>query len=239
MPTKNNIKNLKSDLNKFTDKNKAQFFPKFFKAGKGEYAEGDKFLGVTVPNCRLIAKKYIFLNLNEIQILLNSKYHEERLIGLLILTYQFPKQDQNTKNLTVNFYLKNTKNINNWDLVDLSAYKIIGEYLLSNKNREILYKLADSKNIWENRIAIVATFAFIRKNDLKDTIKISKILLNHKHDLIHKAAGWMLREVGKKNKEFLIKFLEDNKKQMPRTMLRYSIEKFNADEKNYFLNSSK
>lgn len=239
MPTTNNLKNFQKDLSRVSNKNKAIFFSKFFKSKKGEYAEGDKFLGITVPNCRLLAKKYVFFSLDEIQILLKSKYHEERLIGLLILTYQFPKQNQSTKKLTFNFYLQNTKNINNWDLVDLSAYKIIGEYLLTYKDRKILYKLARSANLWENRIAIVSTYAFIKNNDLKDTVKISKILLNHKHDLIHKAVGWMLREVGKKNKKVLIEFLEDNKKQMPRTMLRYSIEKFNTNEKNYFLNSSK
>jgi len=239
MPTTNNLKNFQKDLSRVSNKNKAIFFSKFFKSKKGEYAEGDKFLGITVPDCRLLAKNYVFFSLDEIQILLKSKYHEERLIGLIILTNQFNKTDKDHKKTIFNFYLINTKYINNWDLVDLSAYKIVGEYLFASNNRKILYKLANSKNLWENRIAIVSTFAFIRKNDLDDTIKISQILLNHKHDLIHKAVGWMLREVGKRDKKILTTFLEKNKKQMPRTMLRYAIEKFESKERNYFLNSSK
>jgi 3-methyladenine DNA glycosylase AlkD len=208
------------------DRNKAQILSRFFKTGKGQYGEGDIFLGLTVPVSRKIALKYKDISNTDISCLLKNKIHEIRLIALLILVFKYKKADFKIKKEIVDFYLKNTKYINNWDLVDLSAHHILGEYFSDKKNKEILIELAQSKNLWEQRIAIVSTFAFIRKGDMELTIKISKILINHKHDLIHKACGWMLREMGKRNVVLLCKFLDENINKMPRTMLRYSIEKF-------------
>ena len=213
---------------------KAKVLQRFFKTGKGEYGEGDIFLGITVPEQRKIAKKFLDLELDEIQKILNSKIHEKRLITLLILIEKYKKADEKGKEKIFNFYLKNTKNINNWDLVDLSAPNIIGDFLL-DKDRKILYKLAKSEDLWERRISILATLAFIRKNQFQDTLKISEILLHDKHDLIHKAVGWMLRETGKRNKEIEEEFLRIWRKKMPRTMLRYAIEKFPEEERKRFL----
>lgn len=230
---------ISSDLRKFTDKEKAILLQRFFKTGKGEYGEGDVFLGITVPKQRQIAKKYALLSITDLQTLLNSKIHEERLTALLILVSQYKKADKNKdekqKEIIFNFYLKNTKNINNWDLVDLTAPNIVGNYLL-DKDKSILYKLAISDNFWERRISIISTFAFIRNSDFKDAIKLSEILLKDKHDLIHKAVGWALREIGKKDLNSLIAFLDKNYKSMPRTMLRYSIEKLSETQRKYYLN---
>jgi 3-methyladenine DNA glycosylase AlkD len=183
---------------------------------------------------RRVAKKYYDLTLKELADLLNSKIHEQRLIALLILISQYKKANKPEKIKYVKFYLKNTKNINNWDLVDLSCHYILGDYLL-DKPRQILYRLAGSKNLWEKRIAIISTFAFIRNKEFIDTLKISEVLLNDKHDLIHKAVGWMLREVGKRNELQLIGFLDKHVKAMPRTMLRYAIEKLNEQKRKYYL----
>jgi len=230
---------ISSDLRKFTDKEKAILLQRFFKTGKGEYGEGDVFLGITVPKQRQIAKKYALLSITDLQTLLNSKIHEERLTALLILVSQYKKADKNKdekqKEIIFNFYLKNTKNINNWDLVDLTAPNIVGNYLL-DKDKSILYKLAISDNFWERRISIISTFAFIRNSDFKDAIKLSEILLKDKHDLIHKAVGWALREIGKKDLNSLIAFLDKHYKSMPRTMLRYSIEKLSETQRKYYLN---
>jgi 3-methyladenine DNA glycosylase AlkD len=220
-------KNVIADLEKVSNKEKAEFLPRFFKCGKGEYGEGDIFLGVVVPAQRIIAKKYSALSLVEIKKLLGSLFHEARLTALLILVEQFAKADAKQKKIIHNFYLKNTKKINNWDLVDLSAPKIVSAYLLENKaERKILYKLAKSKNLWERRIAIIGTYAFIRAMQFENTFKISEILLKDKHDLIHKAVGWMLREVGNRDLSAEEKFLQKHYKMMPRAMLRYAIEKF-------------
>lgn len=205
-------------LDRLADPKKAKIFQRFFKTGEGEYGEGDIFIGVTVPQIRTVAKKHKDLSLMEVKSLISNSIHEYRLTALIILTYK-----RLTKGV-VNFYLKHTEYINNWDLVDVSAYKIIGSYLIDKKDRTILYQLAKSKNLWEQRIAIVATFAFIRKNDFKDCLDISELLLDHKHDLIHKAVGWMLREVGKRDEMILRLFLKKHQKNMPRTMLRYAIE---------------
>lgn len=225
---------VKNDLLKLTNPQKAQFLQGFFKTGKGGYAEGDKFLGITVPEQRKIAKKYYELSLDEIQKLLEDKLHEVRLTALVILVNKFEGATEKERSEIYNFYLKNTKNINNWDLVDLSAPKIIGAYLL-DKNRNILYKLTESKSLWERRIAIVSCYTFIKGNDLTDALKISGSLLLDKEDLIHKATGWMLREVGKQNKKVLEQFLKKHSASMPRTMLRYSIEKFTPDERQIWL----
>lgn len=209
---------------------RAKILSRFFKTGKGQYGEGDIFLGIVVPVQRIIAKKHKDISLKEVQKLLNSKIHEYRLIALFILIEKY-KED---KELVYNKYIKNFININNWDLVDLTAPKIMGDFL-KDKNRDILYSLAISNDLWERRISIITTFAFIKDNDFKDALKISKILLNDKHDLIHKAVGWMLREIGKRDKEVEKEFLNKYYRFMPRTMLRYSIEKFNPREKEFYM----
>lgn len=224
-----------SELKKYKNPEKAEFFPRFFKTGKGEYGEGDKFLGITVPNVRSVASKfYKTTSLHDIRALLNNEFHEIRLCALIILTLKYSKASEKEKKEIFEFYILNTKFINNWDLVDASAYKIVGAYLF-DKDRKILYGLADSKNLWEQRIAIISTMYFIKKNDLDDIFRISKNLISHKHDLIHKALGWMLREAGKFNQKRLEDFLEIYSGQMPRTMLRYSIEKLQQNQKSYYM----
>ena len=218
---------LRKELDALTNQEKAVFLQRFFKTGKGEYGEGDQFLGLTVPESRKIAGKYKHLPFSEIKKLLVSKIHEYRLIALLILVNNFKTGDETGQKEIYKFYLDHTKYINNWDLVDLSADKIVGAYLL-HRPRKILYTFARSQNLWERRIAMISTYQFIKeKKEYKDTFQIAEILLLDKHDLIQKAVGWMLREVGKRaSKEALVKFLSKNYKQMPRTMLRYSIEHF-------------
>lgn len=179
---------LRKEIRLVSNPDKAKFLQHFFKTGKGEYAEGDIFLGIVVPIQRQIAKKYKTLSFNDLQSLITSKYHEERLIALLILVERFKKADETEEEEIVKFYLDNRKGINNWDLVDLSAPKILGDYLLS-KDRKILYKLAKSNDLWEKRIAVLSTFTFIKNNDFNDALKIYEILINDKHDLIHKAVG--------------------------------------------------
>ena len=227
------LSQLKQDLNKLEHKEKTKILQRFFKTNKGEYGEGDIFLGIKVPEQRKIANKYD-LNLKQIQELLSSKIHEYRLTALFTLIQKYKKANQTEKQEIFNFYLKNTNNINNWDLVDLSAPKILGDYLL-NKERTTLYQLAKSNNLWENRISILSTYQFIKNNQFEDTLNISKILLTNKHDLIHKAVGWMLREIGKKDLQILEQFLKQHHKQMPRTMLRYSIEKFSKAKRKVYL----
>lgn len=228
------MKKLKKELKQYSNPEKAKVLRGFFKTGKGEYGEGDIFLGLTVPQQRVIAKSASDrILLDGIKKLLNSKIHDERMVGLLILVDKYKKGD---KKIIYEFYLSNTQRINNWDLVDLSAPKIIGNYLLKKKDRKILYKLAKSKNLWERRISIVSTFAFIREGEFVDTLKISKILLKDKHDLIHKAVGWMLREVGKRDRNILEKFLKENYNELSRTTLRYAIEKFEKKERKKWLN---
>lgn len=222
-----------------TNPKKAKLLQGFFKTGPGQYGEGDIFWGLTVPQSRLIAKKYKDLNLVETKKLLQSKIHEIRLIALLILVEKFTHPTLklrmvNQKNI-VNFYLKNIKYINNWDLVDLTASKILGTWLL-DKDPAILYKLVKSKNLWERRIAMIATYAFIKKNNFKHTLKLAEILLNDQHDLMHKAVGWMLREMGKQSKVDLINFLGKYTLKMPRTMLRYSIERLPEKQRKLYLN---
>lgn len=211
------------------DKKKAEILSGFFRTAKGHYGEGDVFWGLTVPTSRKIALKYKDIKLSEINSLLKNKVHEARLIGTLVLVHRYKKGAEKEKKNVVDFYLKNTKYINNWDLVDLSAHQILGDYLLHKKSKNILLKLAKSKNLWEERIAMVATFAFIRKGELDWTFKIAKLFISHEHHLIHKATGWMLREAGKRDLKKLRKFLDLNISRMPRTMLRYAIEKFPQD----------
>ena len=225
------------ELNKYSNKEKAKVSQWFFKTGPGQYGEGDIFIGVKVPEIRMVAQKFLEINFEDLKKLLYSKIHEYRLTAVLILTYQFKKASEIQKKKIYNFYLKHTKQINNWDLVDLSAPNIVGGYLFghSERERKILYKLAKSNNLWEKRISIIATFTFLRNNDFEDTLKIAKILLHDDHDLIHKAVGWMLREVGKRNMVVEEKFLKVYYKEMPRTMLRYAIEKFPEDLRQRYL----
>ena len=220
------------DLKKLEDKKQAEILQRFFKTGKGQYGEGDVFLGIKVPMQRKVCKGYGDLSLETIQKLLDSRIHEHRLCGLFVLVSKYKKAKN--KREIFKFYLKNAKKVNNWDLVDLSAPNIVGDFLL-NKDKKVLYNLAKSKNLWEKRIAIVSTWTFIRKGKLKDTLKISEILLKDKHDLIHKAVGWMLREVGKKDMKKLELFIQKNYKDVPRTMLRYAIEKFPEEKRKAYL----
>ncbi|KKS44728.1 MAG: alkylation repair enzyme superfamily protein [Parcubacteria group bacterium GW2011_GWA2_42_18] len=224
----------KKEIRKKGNVKRAKLLQRFFKTGKGEYGEGDFFMGITVPEIRKLAKKYNDLGLKDIKKLLGSKFHEERLTALLILVDKFKTGDNNQKRRIFDCYLKNTKKVNNWDLVDLSAQKIVGEYLL-DKPKKILYKLARSKNLWERRISVISTFYFIKNNKFKETLKISNILLCDSHDLIHKAVGWALREVGKKSLKTEEKFLKKYCLKMPRTMLRYAIEKFPEKKRQIYL----
>lgn len=226
---------IRKEIKKYSSTEKAKIYARFFKTGKCEYAEGDKFVGLTVPESRMIAKKFSVLKFKEIDELFKSKIHEERLIALLILVENFKKSDKGARKKIFDYYINRTKYINNWDLVDLSSEKIVGAYLLDKKDRKILYALAKSNDLWERRIAIVANYHFIKNKDFVDVVKISEMLLDDKQDLIHKATGWMLREAGKRDKSVLIAFLNKHYKKMPRTMLRYSIEKLNVSEKKFFL----
>lgn len=226
--------NLKKDLADFQNSDKAKILERFFKTGKGQYGEGDRFLGVTVPRQRQIAKKYRNLRLIDLEKLLSSNFHEYRLTALIILCLKFKKAGTIEKKLIFDLYLRNLKHINNWDLVDLSAPNILGEYLFE-KEKSVLYKLALSRDIWQRRISILSTFFFIKKESFSDSLNISGILINDTHDLIHKAVGWMLREVGKRDLKKEEEFLEQYVSIMPRTMLRYAIEKFSETKREHYL----
>jgi len=233
----NSLKEFKKEFKSKADPKTAKNLQWFFKTKKGEYGEGDVFCGIKVPEIRETAKKYQDLSLSDVQQLIKSKIHEERLAALLILIFKFQKADVREREKIFDFYLKNTRYINNWDLVDLSAPRIVGGYLL-DKPRNILYQLAKSKNLWEKRIAIISTCWFMKENQLKDTFKISKILLHDEHDLIHKAVGWMLREAGKKSIIEEEAFLKKYYKKMPRTTLRYAIEKFPEKKRKMYLSGN-
>jgi len=225
---------LRKDLARFASPAKAKIIAKFFKTGKGEYGEGDVFLGVNVPEIRAVAKKYLHLQLDDIKLLLQSKIHEHRLTGLLLLIEQFRKANEAGKKKLVDFYLKSTNYVNNWDLVDLSAHQLLGEWL-HDKPKSLLHRLAKSKNLWERRISIVATYAFIRRKQFEHTLAIAEKLLQDSHDLMHKATGWMLREVGKREQAVLERFLNRHAHRMPRTMLRYAIERFPEKRRKQYL----
>ncbi len=225
---------IQQQLDALSTPEKKAFLPYFFKTGKGQYGEGDKFLGVVVPDIRKVAKEHKALPISELQQLLKSESHECRLCALLILIEQFRKSKDADREKIYEFYLANSRYVNNWDLVDLSCYHIVGEYL-SDKDRSRLYELAESELLWDQRIAVVSTMAFIRKNDFKDILSLSEKLLNHKHDLMHKACGWMLREAGKRDEDVLKSFLDKHHKVMPRTMLRYSIEKLTKEERAHYM----
>jgi len=230
------LNKLKKDLQNLANPEQAKILQRFFKTGKGQYGEGDVFLGIMAPKMRELVKKYKELNLEKIKELLKSKYNEARWIALLILINKYKKSSQEEKQIIFNIYLDNTNRINNWNLVDISAPHIIGDYLLQNYDKkQLIYDLAQSDNLWEKRIAIISTFAFIRYNKFDDTLAISKILLGDSHDLIHKAVGWMLREVGKKDVLVLEDFLKKHYKNIPRTTLRYAIEKFEEEKRKRYL----
>ena len=228
------VRSLEKELKARSSKEKAGIYARFFKTGKGYYGEGDVFLGPTVPEQRETAKKYVNLPLKDVKKLLYSKYHEYRLTGLFILVYKYEKSTEMKRQKIVGFYLKHKSRSNNWDLIDCIADKILGKHLL-NKNKSILYKLARSESLWDRRISIITTFEFIKNGKFEDTKRISGILLNDRHDLIHKAVGWMLREMGKRDVNELKGFLKKNYKNMPRTMLRYSIERFSKKEQRGYL----
>ncbi len=232
------LDNLKKDLQILANKENAEFVSRYFKSGKGEYGEGDIFIGVTVPNSRIIAKAYRDLPLSEVQNLLSSKIHEERQVALMILSIKTENADEKELKKLHEFYLENLKYVNNWDLVDGSAENLVGKILREHPNNKVTFKgrtlqgtkllkyLAISDILWERRIAIVSTFEFIKNNQFGETLKISKILFADNHDLIHKAVGWMLREVGKKDQKTLEKFLKEKYSSLPRTTLRYAIERY-------------
>jgi 3-methyladenine DNA glycosylase AlkD len=228
------INKIKKELKKLANPKKADLLQRFFKTGKGEYGEGDVFLGIKVPIQRKLANKYKTLPVADLQILLNSKIHEQRLVALFILMHQYKKADAVGRQEIVNFYLNNTKNINNWDLIDLSAPRLLGDYLL-DKPRKLLYTLSRSNSIWEKRIAVLSTFAFIKNAQFDDSLKIGETLLQDHHDLIHKGVGWMLREIGKKDQAIEEAFLKKHYKKMPRTMLRYAIEKFDEQKRKFYM----
>jgi 3-methyladenine DNA glycosylase AlkD len=227
---------IKSELQKLGDTKKGKDLYKFFQAFPGGYGEGDEFLGVTVPAQRAVSKKYFKeITLKEIELLLNEKVHEHRLTALFMLVLKFQKEkDELQKEAIVNLYLKNIDRVNNWDLVDSSAHFILGPWLI-NRDKKLLYEFAESTNLWVQRIAVLTTYHFIRSGQFDDTLKLADLLLTHKHDLIHKAAGWMLREISNRDYQTAYNFLVSRYARMPRTMLRYAIEKYPEEVRQGFL----
>ena len=214
-----------SRLREFADRERAKVSLRFFKTAPGEYGEGDRFLGIRVPDLRRVAREFRSLSLKDVATLLASRWHEERLLALVILVNQYERGTDPDREAIYRLYLTSTDRINNWDLVDASAAQIVGAHLL-DRDRRVLYRLAKSRSVWERRIAIIATARFIRSGQFDDTFAIVEKLLDDEHDLIHKAAGWMLREIGKRNREAEERFLRKHAVRMPRTMLRYAIERF-------------
>ncbi len=227
---------LKNDLQQMGSPEKAAFLLRFFKTGKGQYGEGDVFLGITMPQIRETVKRYAAISIEEWEQLLHSPFHEFRMAALIGLMKQFQKskKDEDVQQRIFEIYLNNLDYINNWDLVDVTCRDIIGAYLL-HRERDILYELAHRSHLWAQRVAIVSTWYFITRNQFSDTLRISEILLSHQHDLIHKAVGWMLREVGKRDELVLEEFLDTHLQQMPRTALRYAIERFPESKRKYYL----
>jgi 3-methyladenine DNA glycosylase AlkD len=234
------LKEVRRALRKAASNEKASILSRFFKTGKGEYGEGDRFLGVTVPEQRRIAKKFQGGADRELVVaMLESPYHEERLTALFLLTHLFEKGLRTGgAGKWVELYLSKTDRVNNWDLVDSSAYQILGRWL-EDRDRAVLYRLADSKSLWENRIAVVATLHFIRRGDLTDVLRLSETMLTHRHDLMHKATGWMLREAWKRDAASVEGFLDTHAARMPRTMLRYAIERMNEERRRGYLTMGK
>lgn len=214
-----------STLQSLGNKQRAEISQRFFKTGSGEYGEGDIFLGIRVPELRKLAREYQAITLSTVLKLLQSSFHEARLLALLILVRVYAEGDEAVKERVYRRYLENTRFINNWDLVDSSAPYIVGDYL-SGLSRKPLYALARSGSLWERRIAVLATFSFIKRGDFAESLKLAKVLLDDDEDLLHKAVGWMLREIGNRHLPSEEKFLREHYRVMPRTMLRYAIEKF-------------
>ena len=242
-----NVSQITGELSLFTDEEKKRVLPRFFKTGKGEYGEGDQFLGIAVPSIRVVARRHLDAGWESLGSLLASPWHEERMCALLIMVENCKLSRKKTWNCCheagegedlrrrcFDFYLGHTASVNNWDLVDLTAPTLVGAYLI-NKERDMLYTLAQSHNLWEQRIAVVSTLAFIRQNDFRDIYALGEKLLHHPHDLMRKAIGWMLRETGKRDKTALSAFLDNHAEDMPRTMLRYAIERFSDEERLYFM----
>lgn len=227
-------KDVKQKLKSLATPDVARSSVRFFKTGPGEYGEGDIFIGIKVPTLRTVSREFRSLPLEEVETLLKSPIHEERHLALMILVLQVAKCDDHHRRAASDFYLRNTKSINNWDLVDCSAPHVIGGFLM-DKSRKPLFQLTKSKSLWERRIAIVSTQFFIRHGDFADTLAITGKLLNDEEDLIHKASGWMLREVGKKDQSVLEGFLDQHAAIMPRTMLRYAIERFPPEQRRAYL----
>jgi 3-methyladenine DNA glycosylase AlkD len=219
------LSSVRRDLRKLARRERAKSNKRFFKAGPGEYGAGDRFLGVTVPQLRTIAREYRDMPLKYVVTLLHSSWHEERLLALLILVGQYVRADMRTRQTIHRLYLRNTRSINNWDLVDSSAAQIVGAHLETG-DRRLLRRLARSTSVWERRIAMIATYHYIRQRDFKDALAVAALLSRDDHDLIHKAVGWMLREIGKRDRDAEERFLRKHARAMPRTMLRYAIEKF-------------
>jgi 3-methyladenine DNA glycosylase AlkD len=228
------VHRIRTKLQRLGNKQRAKVSQGFFKTGPGEYGEGDVFLGVKVPDLRRLAKECQDISVKEVKQLVRSAIHEERLLALLILVLMYSKGNETTKKRIYELYLENTKFINNWDLVDGSAGHIVGDFLM-DKSKKPLYSLAKSSDLWERRISIMSTFHFIKRNEFSETLKISKMLLSDEEDLIHKAVGWMLREVGKRDLQTEEKFLREHYLRMPRTMLRYAIERFPESKRHRYL----
>jgi 3-methyladenine DNA glycosylase AlkD len=228
------LREIRTRLDKLGDKERAEISQRFFKTRPGEYGEGDIFLGIRVPEIRKLVKAFHYITMKDVKQLLQSVIHEERLLALLILVCNYSKGDESVKKSVYDLYLMNTQFINNWDLVDVSAQHIVGAFLM-DKSRRPLYRLARSKSLWERRISIMSTFHFIKHDELTETLKISEMLISDEEDLIHKAVGWMLREVGKRHIKTEEEFLKDHYKKMPRTMLRYAIEKFPESKRQRYL----
>lgn len=223
------------ELKERANPEKAKHSHRFFKSGPGEYAEGDKFLGINVPEQRKVAKKYRDLPAEEIEKLLENEWHEVRLTAAMLMVYKVEKGNEEELEAMTKLYLKNIQAFNNWDLVDSSAHQILGRFL-EDKERDLLYDFAHSNNLWMKRIAMITCFRFIRNQDYEDALNIAEILVNDEHDLIHKAVGWMLREIGNRNLETEELFLKKHYQTMPRTMLRYAIEKFDESLRLKYLN---
>lgn len=233
-----NASKIMQELRAVASPEKALLLARFFKTGKGEYGEGDRFLGVMVPAERAIARRYRDLALPEVAKLLASPYHEVRLTGLLILTYAYGKAGTPERGRIYRFFLACRKHVNNWDLVDVTVPRIVGAYMVEHpKERERLYRLVKSKSVWERRIALLSTFAFIARDDFADSLRLAEMLLFDSHDLIHKALGWMLREIGKRDGTVLHAFLDAHATSMPRTALRYAIERFPETERKAYLSA--
>ena len=228
---------IQKHIRRFANRKKAEILRGFFKTGPGEYGEGDTFLGIQVPTIRQIEKKFRGTPLGEIKKLIRSRIHEERLLALLMLVQLYAEGDGVLKEKIYDFYVKSTKYINNWDLVDLSAPNIVGKHL-SDRSRKPIYALAKSRDLWKRRIAIMATFHFIKRGDFADTLRISRMLITDDHDLVHKAVGWMLREIGKRSLPAEERYLKLHYRNMPRTMLRYAVERFPEGKRQRYLNGS-